>query len=177
MQVKQTVINNNIHQIEQIVRLITDAYKNNKKVLIFGNGGSAADAMHFAAELVGRFKIERKALPAINLTADSSIMTAVGNDYGFDAIFSRQVEALAQKDDVLIGISTSGNSQNVINAMEAGKKIGASTVSFLGKDGGKLNGVCDVSIVVPSDNTPRIQETHITIVHIICELLENKMFK
>jgi len=177
IRVKQVVINEHVQDIEKIVRMIINTYRGKRKVLVFGNGGSAADAMHFAGELVGRFQIERRGLPAINLSADSSILTAVGNDYGFEAIFERQVEALARQGDVLIGLSTSGNSENVVRAMRKGKELGVRTISLVGKDGGKLRKVCDVSITVPSNNTPRIQETHITIIHIICDLLDQALFQ
>ncbi|MCL4124853.1 UNVERIFIED_CONTAM: hypothetical protein GTU68_064430 [Idotea baltica] len=131
--------------------------------------------MHMVGELVGRFKLERKGLPAISLVADSAILTAVGNDYGYDSIFSRQVEALCNPGDVLIGISTSGNSKNVIEAIKTGNQIGAKTFCLLGKDGGDLKNLSDITIIVPSNNTPRIQETHITLIHIICEMLDKKL--
>ncbi|MFH1096797.1 MAG: D-sedoheptulose 7-phosphate isomerase [Candidatus Desantisbacteria bacterium] len=165
-----------IKDVSDAIRLIINAYKQHKKVLICGNGGSAADAQHMAGELVGRFKMERQALGAIALTTDTSILTAIGNDYGFDDIFSRQIEALAETDDVVIGISTSGNSPNVLKGIAMAKKNGAMTIGFTGKDGGKLKDMTDVCIVVPSSNTPRIQEAHITIIHIICLLVEQSLF-
>ena len=137
-----------------------------------GNGGSAADAQHIAGELVGRFKKERKAIPAISLSTDTSILTAIGNDYGFEKVFERQIEALGNKGDVVIGISTSGNSENVYRAMKLAKKMGLTTIGLLGNDGGKIKNLSDIALVVPSKNTPRIQETHITIGHIICEGVE-----
>ena len=177
IKVKQRVIENSMKQINEIVRLITETYSNGHKVLVFGNGGSASDAMHMVGELVGRFKVERKGLPAISLVADSAVLTAVGNDYGYENIFSRQVEAYCTPGDVLIGISTSGNSPNVIKAINLGNEMGAKTITLLGKDGGKLKDLADVTIVVPSDNTPRIQETHITLIHIICEMLDKRLLE
>jgi len=149
-----------------------DSLKNEGKILICGNGGSAADSQHIAAELSGRFKKERVALAGIALTTDTSALTAIGNDYGFEYVFSRQVEALAKKDDVLIAISTSGNSENVINAINSAKKIGCKVITLTGKDGGAMKNMGDVNIVVPSNNTPRIQEMHIMIGHMICALID-----
>ncbi|MBT3515808.1 MAG: D-sedoheptulose 7-phosphate isomerase [Nitrospina sp.] len=145
------------------------------KLLLMGNGGSAADCQHIAAELVGRFKKERKAIPALALTVDSSTLTALGNDYGFDTIFSRQVEAFATPKDSIIGISTSGNSKNVISALRLAQKIGAKTIGFMGNDGGEMKNFVDVGIIVPSNDTARIQEVHITIGHIICEIVEQDL--
>ena len=158
------------------VAMLVDALRNGKKILLMGNGGSAADAQHFAAEMVGRFLMERKALPAIALTTDTSILTAVGNDYGFDEIFERQVEALAEPGDVVFGISTSGKSVNVKRAIEAGKNIGAKTLGLLGCDGGDIASVVDLHLTVPSSETPRIQEAHLVIIHIICDLVEKGLF-
>lgn len=158
------------------VEMLVDALRNGKKILLMGNGGSAADAQHFAAEMVGRFLMERKALPAIALTTDTSILTAVGNDYGFDEIFKRQVEALAEPGDVVFGISTSGKSVNVKRAIEAGKNIGAKTLGLLGCDGGDIASVVDLHLTVPSTETPRIQEAHLVIIHIICDLVEKGLF-
>lgn len=162
--------------VEEAVQLFVEAYRGGKKVLVMGNGGSAADAQHLVAELVGRFKMERRALPAVALTTDSSILTAVGNDYGFDRIFSRQVEALAEAGDVVFGISTSGNSPNVQKALEVARYKGARTIALLGKDGGSIKEIAQLPIIVPSDDTPRIQEGHITIIHILCDLLEKRLF-
>jgi D-sedoheptulose 7-phosphate isomerase len=162
--------------IAECARMLVDALKGSHKLLIMGNGGSAADAQHFAAEMVGRFLMERKALPAIALTTDTSILTAVGNDYGFDEIFKRQVEALAGPGDVLIGISTSGNSLNIKRAFEAGKKIGAGTIGLLGRNGGEIGPMVDLNLTVPSFETPRIQETHLIIIHILCDLIEKGLF-
>lgn len=143
------------------------------KILIMGNGGSAADSQHIAAEIVGRFKKERKGMPAIALTTDTSILTSVGNDYGYDYIFARQVEALCHPQDLVIGITTSGNSANVVNAMEAAKTIGAITVGLTGGTGGKLTTVCDHNLIMPSNVTARIQEAHIFVGHCLCEILES----
>ena len=147
------------------------------KILLFGNGGSAADAQHIAAELVGRYKTERKGLPAIALTTDSSAITSIANDYGFLHVFDRQVEALAHKDDVVIGISTGGTSPNVVNALTAANKLNCKTIGLSGKDGGDFNALCDINLVVNSDDTPRIQEMHILIGHTICHLIEQESFK
>jgi len=149
-----------------------ECIKNDKKILIFGNGGSAADAQHIAAELTGRYKTERRGLPAIALTTDTSALTAIGNDFGYSNIFQRQVEALANEGDLLIGISTSGNSENVLKALSLGRKLGCRTVGLSGKGGGKMDEVCDINITIPSDNTPRIQEMHILIGHIICQTID-----
>jgi len=167
----------NVREVEKAAEIIIDALKNGKKVLIAGNGGSAADSQHFAAELIGRFKKERKSYAGIALTTDSSILTCLGNDYGFDKIFARQVEGLGKEGDVFFGISTSGNSPNIINAIEKAKEMGVKTISLLGKDGGKMKGMSDLDIIVGAKDTPRIQEAHITIIHIICEIVENEMMK
>ncbi|MEO6524916.1 MAG: D-sedoheptulose 7-phosphate isomerase [Mucilaginibacter sp.] len=158
--------------IAQACSVVINCIKGGNKVLLFGNGGSAADAQHIAAEFTGRFVKERRSLPAIALTTDTSAITAIGNDYGFDRIFERQVEGLANADDVLIGISTSGNSPNVVKALEAGKKLGCKTIGLSGRDGGQMNICSDINIVVPSNITARIQEMHILIGHIICEAID-----
>jgi len=150
-----------------------DCIANGGKILIMGNGGSAADSQHIAAEIVGRFKKERKGLPAIALTTDTSILTSVGNDYGYHYIFARQVEALCRPEDLVIGITTSGNSANVVNAIEAANAIGATTVGLTGGTGGKLNALCKYNIVIPSNVTARIQEAHIFVGHSLCEILES----
>lgn len=150
-----------------------DCIKNGGKILIMGNGGSAADSQHIAAEIVGRFKKERKGLPAIALTTDTSIITSVGNDYGYHYIFARQVEALCRPEDLVIGITTSGNSVNVVNAIEAANAVGATTVGMTGGTGGKLNALCKYNIVIPSNVTARIQEAHIFVGHSLCEILES----
>jgi len=159
-------------QIDRTAQIVNECLRRGNKILLMGNGGSAADAQHIAAEFVGRFKKERKGLPAIALTTDTSIITAVGNDYSFDSIFSRQIESLAVEGDVIIGISTSGNSPNIINGIDVAKKIGCYTIGLLGKEGGKLKKIVNLPVIVPSDNTPRIQEVHILIGHIICELID-----
>lgn len=150
-----------------------DCIANGGKILIMGNGGSAADSQHIAAEIVGRFKKERKGLPAIALTTDTSIITSVGNDYGYHYIFARQVEALCRPEDLVIGITTSGNSVNVVNAIEAANAVGATTVGMTGGTGGKLNALCKYNIVIPSNVTARIQEAHIFVGHSLCEILES----
>jgi D-sedoheptulose 7-phosphate isomerase len=165
-----------VQDIDRSCSLIVDALQSGKKILIMGNGGSAADAQHMAAEFVGRFLLERKALPAIALTTDTSIITAVGNDYGFDEIFKRQVEALARAGDVVIGISTSGHSNNVFHALTAANEMGCSTIGLLGREGGNIAGIVDVNLTVPVQETPRIQEAHLTIIHIICDLVERNLF-
>jgi D-sedoheptulose 7-phosphate isomerase len=152
---------------------LTKSLKAGGKILIFGNGGSAADSQHITAELVGRFKKERKALAAIALTTNTSVLTAIGNDYGYDVSFSRQVEALGKRGDAALGISTSGNSKNVIEAIRISRKIGLSTIGLLGCDGGKIKAECDIAIVVRSKDTPRVQESHSLIGHILCELIED----
>jgi D-sedoheptulose 7-phosphate isomerase len=159
--------------ISEVGISMQNTIKNGGKILIMGNGGSAADSQHIAAEIVGRFKKERKGMPAIALTTDTSIITSVGNDYGYDYIFARQVEALCRPEDMVIGITTSGNSANVVRAIEAAKAIGATTVGLTGGTGGKLNNLCDYNIVVPSSVTARIQEAHIFIGHSLCEILES----
>jgi D-sedoheptulose 7-phosphate isomerase len=153
--------------------LITDTLAHGNKVLLCGNGGSAADAQHIAAELTGRYKSERRGLPAIALTTDTSALTAIGNDYGYKRVFDRQVEALANKGDLLIGISTSGNSKNVNNALKVAKELGCRTIGLSGRDGGGMNNTCDVNVIVPSDDTPRIQEMHILIGHIMCQAVDD----
>lgn len=166
-----------VKQIISAAKLIIATYQKGGKVLLMGNGGSAADAQHIAAEFVGRFKKERKPLPAIALTTDTSILTAIANDYGFDEIFKRQIEALAHPEDVIIGISTSGNSPNVLLGIEKAKGIGAKTIGLSGKGGGELAYTAELCIVVPSNDTPHIQEAHITIGHIICGLVEEELFR
>jgi D-sedoheptulose 7-phosphate isomerase len=164
------------HKLIAVCEIITTAFKNGNKLLLFGNGGSAGDAQHIAAEFTGRFLKERNALPAIALSTDTSALTAIGNDYGFDRVFSRQVEALANKGDVLVGISTSGNSSNVLNALQEGRDRGCFIIGLSGRDGGKMNDLCAINIVVPSNVTARVQEIHILCGHIICDIVENKLF-
>ena len=173
--IKQAVAKSKIREIEDMARLIIAAYRRGGKVVLFGNGGSAADAQHIACELVGRFVLKRQAFPAIALTTNTSTLTAVANDYGYNAVFSRQVEALVNERDVVIGISTSGDSPNVVAAIEMAKTKGATTIGLIGGDGGKLAEVADLVLIVPSDSAPRIQEVHITIGHIVCELVEREL--
>lgn len=162
--------------IRQCVELLIAALNGNGKVLIMGNGGSAADAQHFSAELVGRFLMERRALPCVALTTDTSILTAVGNDYGFDEIFKRQIEALADPEDVVIGISTSGMSNNVFHALTAANQIGCKTIGLLGRDGGSIASIVDINLTVAEQHTPYIQTAHGAILHLICDLLEKELF-
>ena len=176
IEVKNLVIKNLIPQIESAAKLLTNALKNGKKAIFLGNGGSAADAQHLAAELVGRYLKDRKSLSAIALTTDSSILTSLSNDYSFETIFARQIEGLARAGDIVIGISTSGNSKNVLEAVKKAKEIGCKTIGLLGCDGGYIAKVVDLAIIVPSKATPRIQESHITIGHILCGLVEQEIF-
>ncbi len=165
-----------IEEIEIIANKIIEAYQNGKKVILMGNGGSAADAQHIAAELVGKFSKERKALPAISLTTNTSIITAISNDYGYDKVFQRQVEAIVEKGDIVFGITTSGNSKNVVEGIKKAKELGAETIALTGKNGGRIIKYADISLIVPSYFTQHIQEAHITIGHIICDLIEEKLF-
>ena len=172
-----SVANSLFMQSEEIVncaKICINSLESGNKILLFGNGGSASDAQHIAAELVGRYKSERNGLPAIALTTDTSIITSIGNDFGYDKIFSRQVEAIANEGDVLIGISTSGQSDNVISALKLAKKINCTSVGMSGRGGGEMNEICDVNLVVKSEDTARIQEMHILIGHIICNLIDQK---
>jgi len=165
-----------VSTVARVSEILVGALEKGNKALLFGNGGSAADAQHIAAEFVGRFAFDRPALPALALSVNTSCVTAIGNDYGFDVVFSRQLEALARPGDVAIGISTSGNSSNVLRAMAVAKKMGLHTVALTGCSGGKLKNAVDHCICVPSDETPRIQECHILIGHIISELVEQTIF-
>jgi len=162
--------------IAKVCELLVNALSQRNKILLFGNGGSAADAQHLAAEFVGRFALDRPALPAIALSVNPSCLTAIGNDYGFDQVFNRQIEALARAGDVALAISTSGNSQNVLNAIAAARKMGLHTIALTGQTGGKLRKHVDHCICVPSNDTPRIQECHIMIGHILSELVEMELF-
>ncbi len=161
----------------EISALINDSLLKGNKLLIMGNGGSAADSQHFAAEIVGRYKIERSGYPAIALTTDTSILTSIGNDYSFEKIFSRQIEALCQEGDIVIGLSTSGNSRNVEEGFLSAKRKNCNTIGLLGKDGGILKNCADHSIIIPSENTARIQECHILIIHLLCDLFEEELKK
>jgi D-sedoheptulose 7-phosphate isomerase len=169
------LLKENLPAITEISRLFISALKANGKIIFMGNGGSAADSEHLAAELVGRFKKNRKAYAAVSLSSNICIITAIGNDYGFDKIFSRQVEAIANKNDLIVAISTSGESQNVIEAVIKAKELGLKTVGFLGKHGGKLKSLVDISLLIPAEDTPRIQEMHILAGHIICEIVEEEL--
>ena len=164
-------------KIEESINEIIKCFKRGNKIIVFGNGGSAADAQHIVAEFIGRFQKERKSLPAISLTTDSSIITSLANDYSYNIVFSRQCESLVSKGDVVIGISTSGKSKNVEEGIKAAKKNGATTIGLLGGDGGTIKNTVDISIVVPSTNTARIQEIHRVIYHIICDVVENESTK
>lgn len=168
---------NLLQVIEQVVDVTVAAFNNGNKVLFCGNGGSAADAQHLAAEFSGRFYTDRDPLPSEALHCNTSYLTAVANDYGYDVVYSRMVKGLGKKGDVLIGLSTSGNSTNILNALDVAKEIGMITVCFTGETGGKMKDKCDYLINVPSNDTPRIQESHIMIGHIICQLTEEKLFK
>lgn len=161
--------------LEEAAGRIVAALRGGGKLLALGNGGSAADAQHLVAELVGRYRAERRPLPALALTTDPSVVTAIANDYGFDDLFSRQVRAHARPGDVVLALSTSGNSENVRRALEAAAASGAATVALLGGSGGRLRGVADVEILVPSDVTARIQEAHITLLHVLCELIDDAL--
>jgi len=165
-----------IHQIQTVTDVITKAFQNGNAVYFAGNGGSAADAQHLAAEFSGRFYKDRKALPSDALHCNSSYLTAVANDYSFDVIYARLLEGLAKPGDVLVGISTSGNSGNIVKAFEMAKTIGVTTIGFTGQNGGKLKDLGDYLINIPSNTTPRIQESHILVGHIICELVEIDIF-
>ena len=161
-----------VPQILEYGRLVAEAFRGGKKLLACGNGGSAAEAQHLVAELVGRFHTERRPLPAIALTTDTSILTAVGNDYGYREVFARQVQALAAPGDALLLISTSGNSENILAAAERGREIGTVTIALTGRSGGRLAALADLALRVPADDTPRIQEMHLLIDHCLCEVVE-----
>ncbi|HET6994107.1 MAG TPA: D-sedoheptulose 7-phosphate isomerase [Chitinophagaceae bacterium] len=178
IETKQQVLENEelLKTIEATVDTITKAFKNGKRVYFCGNGGSAADAQHLAAEFSGRFYKDRKALPAEALHCNTSYLTAVGNDYGFDVIYSRIIEGIGEKGDILVGLSTSGNSANIIKAFEVAKEKGMITVGFTGLTGGAMKAVTNHLINIPSTDTPRIQESHITVGHIICQLVEERYF-
>ncbi|PWK77734.1 D-sedoheptulose 7-phosphate isomerase [Mucilaginibacter oryzae] len=163
-------------QVAEVSAIVTNAYKQNKKTLLAGNGGSAADAQHIAGEFVSRFYFDRPGLPSIALTTDTSVLTAIGNDYGYEKLFGRQVQALGNEGDIFIGISTSGNSPNIIKALEVCKEKNIISIGLTGMSGGKMAELCDYCIKVPSNETPRIQEVHILIGHIICCIVEAEIF-
>lgn len=173
--VKEELLRTEMGRIVEIAELIVNTLRKNGKVLIFGNGGSAADSQHIAAELVGRFKKDRTALAAIALSVNTSVLTSLANDYGYDIIFAKQIEALGKKNDVAIGISTSGKAKNVVMGLKQAKKMGIKTVVLTGKNGSEMAKAADLSLMVPSEVTARIQEAHITIGHILCEMIEQEL--
>ncbi len=175
IQVKEDLMHTKIDQIIEIAEILIDCLKKEGKILIFGNGGSASDSQHIAAELIGRFKKDRNAMPALALTVNTSVLTSLANDYGYDVVFSKQIEALGRKNDVAIGISTSGKAKNVALGIKQAKKMGLKTVALTGGDGGEITKLADVSLLVPSVVTARIQEAHITIGHVVCELVEQAL--
>ena len=173
--VKHQFVREHAERIEQVVKLIATAFREGRKVLLFGNGGSATDAAHIAAEFVGRYHRDRVPLPAIALATDIAAITCIANDYGYEELFARQIRAHGQKGDVAIAISTSGNSPNVLKGVEAARAIGLATIAWTGGSGGKLAGMVDHPFVVPSKVTARIQEIHITLGHVLCELIEEQL--
>lgn len=175
---KQAIYENDtlLNKIVEVAEKCVELYRGSNKTILAGNGGSAADAQHIAAELVGRYGFDRPSIPSLALTTDTSNLTAIGNDYGYDKVFSRQLEGMGQSGDIFIGISTSGNSVNIINAFESAKKKNITTVALVGRDGGKMAEMADIAIVVPSNSTPRIQESHILIGHILCDIIEKEIF-
>jgi D-sedoheptulose 7-phosphate isomerase len=174
--VKEHFVQQNVDALLEAAQRVATCFAAGHKLLIFGNGGSAADAQHIAAEFVNRFSVERKPLPALALSTDTSILTSISNDYSFDEVFSKQIKALGRKDDVALGISTSGNSKNVILAVETARDMGVYTVGLTGCGGGELSRCCDLALIVDSRATPRIQETHITAGHVLCELVDRTLF-
>jgi len=176
---KQSLLNNDelLNTVEELAKKISTAIKNGNKIVLCGNGGSASDALHFAGEIVGRFQKERSAWPAVVLNADVATMTAIANDYGYDDVFARQAEGHVKEGDILIGISTSGNSENVLRAINVAKEKGAETAAFLGKDGGKIAKIADYPMIIPCNVTARVQECHILLIHIICEAVEELLTK
>lgn len=177
IKVKQKLLDEEslLMSLDQLADQMVMSIKNSKKIVLCGNGGSASDAIHFAAEIVGRFEKERAAWPAIVLNSDIATMTAISNDYSYDEIFARQAEAHVNREDIFIGISTSGNSENVYRAINVAKQKGAKTVGLLGKDGGKIKDCVDFPLVIPSNITARVQECHILLIHILCELIESRL--
>lgn len=176
IRVKSRTLDEQLSVLNDILQVLLRALKAGNKVILFGNGGSAADSQHIAAELVSRFLRDRRALPAIALTTDTSILTSVANDYAYENVFARQIEALGRPGDVAVGISTSGNSPNVLRALETAKSMDMGTVGFTGASGGRLKACVDICFCVPSQSTPRIQEVHITAAHALCELIEEDIF-
>lgn len=177
IRVKNEALERNIDIIERIAQVIISSYKNGGKLMLCGNGGSAADSQHVAAEFIGRFQKERSALAAIALTTDTSVLTSLSNDYSYDIVFARQVEALGKKGDVLIGISTSGKSANVVKAFEKAKALGVTAIAFSGRDGGPVARTADMAVIVPAQKTAHIQEAHSTILHALCEVVEDEFAK
>ncbi len=175
IQVKEELLHTSIGEIKQIADLMIECLRKGGKVILFGNGGSAGDAQHIAAELIGRFKKDRTAMAAIALTTNSSVMTSLANDYGYEVVFAKQIEALGQKNDIVIGISTSGKAKNVALGIKQAKKNGLRAIALSGGDGGEIAKLADVSLLVPSSITARIQEAHITVGHIVCELVEEAL--
>jgi len=177
IEVKNRFLKENLPRLIEVVKWISQTFEAGNKVFFFGNGGSAADAQHLAAEFVNRYVIDRPSLPAIALTTDTSILTSIANDAAFTEVFARQIRALGREGDVAIGISTSGTSSNVIKAFEVSKEMGIKTVALTGNDGGIIGKIADFSLVVSSTSTPRIQEVHITVGHVICEMVDFKLFQ
>lgn len=173
---KKALLTTNLDIIRNIADVLVRAFKNNHRLYLIGNGGSAADAQHIAGELIGRFKMNRRPLPAVALTTDTSVITALANDFGYDTCFARQVEALANPGDVILAFSTSGNSKGILNAVQIARNRGVITIGFTGKDGGLLKDAVDICLKIPSDNVPRIQECHITVGHILCSIVEKEIF-
>lgn len=177
IRIKEKFVKENAPLIAEVSKLIADAFNEGKKVVIFGNGGSACDASHIAAEFVNRFKKDRPGLPALALNTDTAVLTSIANDYDYSEIFARQVKTLADTGDIVIAISTSGGSKNILKAMDVAKKKGLKTIAFTGVKGEKFASKSDYSFVVPSEDTPRIQETHITLGHVICQIVEEILFE
>ena len=177
IEITEAFVNENLERIVRVIEAVTSALKAGNKILLFGNGGSAADAQHIAAEFVNRFLIERPPLPAIALTTDTSVITSIGNDYDFSEIFSKQIRAIGQAGDIAWGISTSGTSANVVKGLETAKKLGMITVGFTGRDGGDMARIADHVLNVASSSVPRIQEVHIIAGHMICEMVDFKLFQ
>ncbi|MDX1412853.1 MAG: D-sedoheptulose 7-phosphate isomerase [Candidatus Promineifilaceae bacterium] len=175
IRVKQQVIEQQLSTLNDIANLLVDSLRAGNKALFFGNGGSAADSQHLTAEMVSKFNRVRQAIPAVALTVDTSILTSIGNDFGYDYVFARQIEALGRQGDVAIGISTSGNSPNVLRALQTARDMGLTTVGFTGQSGGQMQGCVDICFNVPSSSTARIQESHITAGHVICEIVEKSL--